>query len=647
MPKRVPFVLPHPPAPDTEEVPHHNEHSDSHKKMLPLFIGAVGVVYGDIGTSPLYAFRESLKQAAQGGAAERTDVLGIISLILWALILTVTVKYVFILLRADNNGEGGTLSLMALASRAIGKPSLPVFLLGVLGAALFFGDAMITPAVSVLSAVEGLALVAPSLEHMVIPITLVILILLFSLQAKGTGRVAVLFGPFMIFWFIAIGVMGLIHISDDPTIFYAFNPVYGIKFLFSDGWAGLIALGFVFLAVTGAEALYADLGHFGKKPVQYAWYYLVFPALALNYLGQGALVLAHPEAAANPFFHLAPSWAALPVVIMATFATIIASQAVITGAFSYTHQAIQLKLLPRMEIKFTSEHERGQIYLPRVNRNLLIGVLLLVLFFGSSGSLAAIYGIAVTGEMVITALLLFIVVKYHWKLATYAAALLVFPFLLIDVLFFSASLTKVFNGGYLPLVFGVTLALCIITWVRGQQLLSERATREGKPFSELQHIIKDIKAKTVKGTAIYLADRLDILPHALASNLKHNKIVHEHNIVLHFRTMPVPRVAEKDKITITEICDRFSCVIVKFGFMETPDVRQSMRILKELHGFKNDSASMSYFLGHRSLKPDAGIGLPLWQDHIFISMYRSASNATDYYNLPLTKVVEIGTQVRI
>ena len=450
-----------------------------------LTLGSIGVVFGDIGTSPLYAFREAVAHAAQKGEVTEAIVLGVLSLILWSLFIVVTAKYVLLLLRADNNGEGGTLSLMALGQRAVGHRSWLLLALGVVGASMFLGDSMITPAISVLSAVEGLKLATPSLDPYVVPLTIVILILLFSVQSRGTARVASAFGPVMVVWFVAIAILGLLHISDDPSVLFAINPWYAIYFLLNHGVIGLVIMGLVFLSVTGGEALYADLGHFGRKPIQTGWFYLVLPALLLNYFGQGALILSHPAAIENTFYRLAPEPLLLPLVILATAATVIASQAVITGAYSLVRQAVQLGLLPRFEVRYTSETHAGQIYLPRVNTLLLVGVLLLVGLFHTSSGLASAYGIAVSTTMVADGIMGFIVVWKLWNWRAATAALLVFPLVVVDVAFFSANLLKLFEGAWVPLLFGLTMVAVIWTWRRGAALLIEKTRRTEVPLLDL------------------------------------------------------------------------------------------------------------------------------------------------------------------
>ena len=611
-----------------------------------LTLGSIGVVFGDIGTSPLYAFREAVTHAANGAPVSRAIVLGVLSLILWSLFIVVTAKYVLLLLRADNNGEGGTLSLMALGQRALGRRSLPLLALGVVGASMFIGDSMITPAISVLSAVEGLKLVTPGLEHYVVPLTIFILVVLFSVQSSGTARVASAFGPVMVVWFASLAVMGLVHISDDPTVMAAINPWYAIQFMLSHGTIGLVTMGLVFLAVTGGEALYADLGHFGRKPIQAGWFYLVMPALLINYFGQGALVLSDPAAIENPFYRLVPEILLLPLVVLATAATVIASQAVITGAFSLIRQAVQLGLLPRFEVRYTSETHAGQIYLPRVNRLLLIGVVLLVLLFRTSSGLASAYGIAVSTTMVVDGIMGFVVVwkLWNWRAATAAAVIL--PFVVVDMSFFAANLLKLFEGAWVPLLFGIAVAVMIWTWRRGATILVAKTRRIEVPLMDLIKSLEKRPPHIVKGTAVFLTSDPSFVPTALMHNLKHNKVLHEHNVILTIETAQTPRVDPSERVKMESISEKFSTVRLRFGFMELPNVPKALVIARKL-GWQFDIMATSFFVSRRSLKPSAQSGMPLWQDHLFIAMSRSANDATDYFQIPTGRVVEVGTQVTI
>jgi KUP system potassium uptake protein len=617
------------------------------KTFWTLTLGSIGVVYGDIGTSPLYAFREAVTaSAATDGPMMREGVLGVLSLILWALIVVVTLKYVIILLRADNRGEGGTLALMALAHTALGRHAGIVLLCGIVSAALFYGDAMITPALSVLSAVEGMKVATPAFEPYIVPLTVAILVALFAVQATGTARVAALFGPITTLWFVAIAVPGALATLRDPEVLLALNPLHGLRFLAGHGMIGLVTLGAVFLAVTGAEALYADLGHFGRRPIQTAWFGIVFPCLALNYLGQGALVLANPKALDNPFFLLYPEWALLPMVALATAATVIASQAVITGAYSITQQAIQLGLLPRLEIRHTSEAQYGQIYMPRVNFFLLVGVLLLVAMFRSSSALASAYGIAVTGTMVVTGMMAFVVVWKVWNWPAIAALALIGPFVLIDLTFLGANLLKVVEGGWVPLAFGGLVMTVMYTWLRGSRLLFEKTRRQEIPLADLVRMLEKKPPVRVPGTAVFLTSTPDCAPTALMHSLKHYKVLHEHNVILTVDWEQAPRVAPADRVSIESVGQTFTRVALRFGFMETPNVPRALAIARRL-GWTFDIMSTSFFLSRRALKPAARSGMPRWQDRLFIMLARMANDATDYFQIPTGRVVEVGTQVTI
>ena len=611
-----------------------------------LALGSVGVVYGDIGTSPLYAFREAAVAAAGSGPITHELVLGVLSLILWALVIVVTLKYVLILLRADNNGEGGTLSLTALASRVIGRRTVPIMMLGIIGAAMFYGDSVITPAISVLSAVEGLKLARPEFEHYVLPLAVLILIALFAVQSRGTARVAALFGPVMVLWFLSIAAAGLMHVSDNPGVLAALDPTHGIRFLLQHGHIGLITLGLVFLAVTGGEALYADLGHFGRRPIQAAWLSLVLPALAINYFGQGALVLSDPGAIENPFYRLVPEPLLPAMIVLATAATVIASQAVITGAYSLTRQAIQLGLLPRLTIRHTSEAHSGQIYLPRVNGALLIGVLLLVGLFRTSSALASAYGIAVATTMVVDGLLGFVVVWKLWRWQWWSAALLVAPLVIIDGTFLSANLLKLLEGAWVPVLFGSTIVLVILSWRRGSRILTLKTRRIEVPLDDLLRALEKRPPHTVPGTAVFLTSDPDYAPTALLHNLKHNKVLHEHNIILTIRTADTPRVREDDRVQLSSVTPRFTRVTLRFGFMESPNVPKALALARK-RGLHFDIMSTSFFLSRRSLRPQAHSGIPRWQDRLFIALARSASDATDFFQIPTGRVVEVGTQVTV
>lgn len=621
-------------------------HGDGHKSgVAALTLGAIGVVYGDIGTSPLYALKESLYHAQSTGVGT-PEIYGIVSLLTWVLIIIVTVKYVIYLLQADNNGEGGTLSLMALAQNAMGRRSTAIFFLGVTGASLFAGDAVITPAISVLSAVEGLKVVAPSLEHYIIPITLGIIVALFAAQSHGTGRVAALFGPIMIVWFLTLGVLGLMHIGDSPDILLALNPWHGVKFIFSHGLVGFVVMGSVFLAVTGAEALYADMGHFGKTPIRMAWIGFVLPCLLLNYYGQGALMLKYPDAIENPFFRLAPDWAGVPLLLLATVATVIASQAVITGAFSLARQAIQLGLLPRLEIQHTSDAHSGQIYIPRVNMMLLIGVMVLVVMFRSSSALASAYGIAVTASMVVDSCLAFYVVWKMWRWPLAGAIAFVAGFLVIELAFFSANLLKIPDGGWVPMLLGAALIVVMWTWVRGNSFLSQKTHRDSIPLADLVRMLEKSKPTRVPGTAIFLASDVEVAPAALMHNLKHNKVLHERVVIMNVVTEPRPRVPDSERYELLKVSPDFTVATLHFGFMQTPRVPAALALMRK-QGLKFDIMTTSFFLGRRSIKPSAHSGMPLWQDHLYISLSKQAANATDFFSIPSDRVVELGAQVTV
>src|SRR5215467_3321728 len=581
-----------------------------------------------------------------GNPANETAVFGILSLIIWALILVVTLKYVVILLRADNNGEGGTLALMALAQRSLAKGAGAIVLCGIISAALFYGDAMITPALSVLSAIEGLKVATPAFEHYVVPLTALILVLLFAFQSRGTAKVAAFFGPVMLVWFVTIATAGLWHVAKNPAVLWAFNPAYGIEFLATHGIIGLVTLGAVFLVVTGAEALYADLGHFGRAPIRAAWLMVVLPALTLNYLGQGALVLVNPKTIENPFFLLYPDWALLPMVVLATAATVIASQAVITGAYSLTRQAIQLGLLPRLEIRHTSEALFGQIYMPRVNLLLLVGVLLLVALFRSSSALASAYGIAVTGTMVVTVTMAFVVVWKVWRWPPLAAAALIIPFLLIDLTFLGANLLKVVEGGWVPLALGGVVMVVMYTWRRGSKLLFDKTRRQETPLDDLVAMLEKKPPQRVSGTAVFFTSDPASPPTALMHSLKHYKVLHEKNVILSIEIDHRTRVPQEERVRIEPVGQTFSRVTLRFGYMERPNVPRALGIARKL-GWQFDIMSTSFFVSRRKLRPAARSGMPLWQDRLFISLARAANDATDYFQIPTGRVVEVGTQVTI
>jgi len=620
----------------------------AHKEgFWALTLGSVGVVFGDIGTSPLYAMREALHHT-KGGASEMA-VLGVISLVFWALILIVTIKYVFFMMRADNKGEGGTLALMALAQRALGRRSTFAFILGVCGAALFYGDGIITPAISVLSAAEGLR-DAPGIGHyfepFVLPIAAGILIALFMVQSKGTASVGRFFGPITAVWFVTLAVLGMIYIVQEPSVLRGFSPHYGALLLVNNGWVGLAILGSVFLVVTGAEALYADMGHFGKGPIRTAWFTLVFPCLMLNYLGQGALVLMDPSAQENPYYRMIPEVAYWPVLLLTLMATIIASQAVISGAFSVTQQAVQLGLLPRIDIRRTSETVAGQIFVPPVNNALMVGVLVLLFMFRNSSNLAAAYGIAVTGAMLVDTLLFFMIIRHMWKRPLWQALAGAGAFAAIDVVFVGANLLKIPQGAWFPLVLGGALIVVMWTWNRGAAILTEKSRRDSVSLLELADILKARAPHRSPGTAIFLTSDPDTAPVALMHNLKHNKVLHEKNIILTLHTAETPRVKDEERVRIEPVNDDFKKVIIGYGFMESPNVPKALGLCRK-QGLKFDIMATSFFLGRRSVVPSAQSGMPLWQDKLFIFLMKNAANPTDFYKIPPGRVVEMGTQVTV
>lgn len=624
--------------------------------LAALTIGAIGVVFGDIGTSPLYAFREALGQAASDGLT-LDEIIGVMSLALWALIVIVTLKYVTFLMRADNDGEGGVLALLALAQRGTKKRGGLVLALGAIGAALFYGDAVITPALSVLSAVEGLKTL-PGIgqaftENRILLIGLGILVGLFAIQSKGTAAVSRLFGPVCIVWFLAIAGIGLIHIADGPGILAAFLPWNAVGFVLNHGVLGLFVLGAVFLTVTGAEALTADMGHFGKRPIRLAWLALVFPALALNYLGQGAFAikvledanrLGKPFANLDWFFLMTPDALRAPMVLLATFATIIASQAVITGAYSLSQQAMQLGLLPRLSIRQTSEGHAGQIYVPAINWFVLFGVIVLMLGFRTSSAMAAAYGIAVTGTMVVTCCLAFVVTRRRWGWSLPASLAVIVPFISIDLVFFGANILRVVEGGWVPLTIGAGILLLIWTWVRGRRIVGELEMGDALPIADMAKALALRTPKRVRGTAIYLTAHNDQTPHALLHNLKHNHVLHAHNFIATVRTVQKPYCDADERLTIERIDDNFSRIELRYGFMEQPDVRED---LIRAGNRIPDAKMASFFIGRNSYSRSAEVGMPVWQDVLFIALHRNAADPTDYFNIPPNRVIELGAQYAI
>lgn len=619
----------------------------AHKaSFAALTIGAVGVVYGDIGTSPIYAFRESLKAVAGDGGIDAPSVLGVLSLLIWALILIVTVKYVLFLLRVDNRGEGGILALYTMVRLAVGRRSVPILMLAILGAALFFGDAIITPAISVLSAVEGAVLIAPNLEEWVVPTTIGILVALFFVQRQGTGKIAGLFGPITALWFTSLGLLGIWNIIENPSVLAAFNPVYGLQFLVAHQAIAMLILGAVFLAVTGAEALYADLGHFGRKPIMLAWFILVFPALTLNYLGQGALVLSRPDLAEEVFFAMCPP-ALLPFFVgLATAATVIASQAVISGAFSMGRAAIQLGLLPRLAIRHTSANQSGQIYIGALNWAMLFGVLWLVMRFETSSGLASAYGIAVTGTMIVTTVLAFLYLVASRTLHIIWAALAILPIFMIEGVFLIANLTKVHEGGYVPLLVAFSLGTMMYAWWRGTQAVMSRIHRQQVGLASFVKSMGKSSVHVVDGTAFFLSPDPDVAPTALLHNLKHNRVLHEENILLTIETLRTPTANEDERVTYEMLSPRFSRLTLRFGFMETPNVSAAMVHARKA-GLKFDVMRSTFFLGRKRPVVTGNFGLDRALNRLYALMARFSADPSDYYYLPRDRVVELGERVAI
>lgn len=625
VPQRIPIV--HPQA----------------SRFWPLTLGAVGVVYGDIGTSPIYAFREAVAAAANGTQVAEAAVLGILSLIIWSLILLVTLKYVLVLLHADLKGEGGTFALLSLAQSVAARGRFALLILGIAGAAFLYSDAAITPALSVISAVEGLKVIAPAFDAVVVPLSIIILIGLFAVQSRGTAKVGYFFGPVILVWFIVLAVVGAVQIVEHPGVLAAFNPLHGLRFLAGNGLIGFAVMGLVFLAVTGSETLYADLGHFGRMPIQAAWLGLALPALVLNYLGQGALVLANPQTISNPFFLMFPGWALWPAVVLTTAATIIASQAVITGAYSLTQQAIQLGLLPRFDIRHTSDAVAGQIYLPRVNWLLLTAVILLAVIFKSSSALAAAYGVAVTATMITTSLMAFVVLRRRWLWAPWRVALMLVPLLVIELIFFAANAVKIFEGAWMPLLCAAILFAIMLTWRKGTALLNA----DVRSVADLDSVIQALERKPpqrVSGTAVFLTATPDAAPSSLLHNLKHNHVLHERNILLTVKTATTPRVPNSERVEVERLSDTFTAVTLTYGFMETPDVMKGLQLCRK-KALNIDPSATSFFLSRRNLRPAAQSQLGRLQEKLFIWLAGSAEDATAYFQIPSDRVVEIGTQI--
>ena len=621
-------------------------HSATNNPMRrAMVVGALGVVYGDIGTSPIYTLRECIKSA--GGSSATEVVLGLLSLIFWALMIVVTAKYVMFVMRADNDGEGGIMALLGLAAHTQADPKRRVALLmvGLAGAALFYGDGMITPAISVLSAVEGMEVAAPALKPYVIPLAIAVLIGLFVVQSRGSERIGTFFGPVMALWFAMLAVAGLIPILHRPGVLVALNPIYAVSFLFSHGWIGFLALGSVFLAMTGAEALYADMGHFGRGPIRLDWFTFVLPSLVLNYFGQGALVLSDPAALDSLFYHLFPGWALFPVVLLATAATVIASQAVISGAFSLSQQAMQLSLLPRLDVRQTSKEAIGQVYVPQINWLLMLCVIGLVLSFGSSDNLAAAYGIAVAGTMVITTGLLALVARrlWHWSLPVTAAVMGLF--IVVDLAFFLANAVKIPQGGWFPLLVGVVVFTLMSTWRRGRQIVLERTSEDNPKLETFIAELDGGKLPRVAGTAIYLAARKGTAPYALIDNLRHNKVLHDRIVLLTVVTERVPFVPDDERMTVKPLDKGFTEMTLRFGFAEAPEVPAALEAHRA--NFPIDIADTSFFVGRETPVPTTRPDLSLWREKLYAFMTRNAVSAASYFRIPPKRVVELGTQVEL
>ena len=624
----------------------HDSRKKSRKQQAALALAALGVVYGDIGTSPLYTMKEVFAGIHPIPLVPE-NILGILSLILWSLIVVVSIKYVVFIMRADNRGEGGIMALIALAlhgAKGNRKQQRMIMLAGLLGAGMFYGDGMVTPAMSVLSALEGLNVATPALQPFVIPLTLAILFFLFYFQRRGTASVGALFGPVMMVWFSTLGLMGLYNIAASLEVLKAVNPVYAIRFLIENRGVAVVAMGAVVLAVTGAEALYADMGHFGSRPIRQAWFGFVLPALVLNYFGQGALLLADPSVVDNPFYHMAPDWLLLPLVGLATLATVIASQAVMSGAFSVSRQAMQLGFLPRFEVQYTSEKQQGQVYLPGVNWGLFVAVVILVLGFKSTNNLAAAYGIAVTGDMVITSVLATIVAAKSWGWGWPRAMALFALFLAVELTFLFANVLKIPDGGWFPLAAGATVFLLMSTWKRGGQMLTERTSGEAVEIESFIDALLVSMPSRVPGNAVFMTSNNERVPNAMLHNLMHNKVLHERVLVVSVQVFDVPYVPEIDRVEIHKLKGDFYRVNVQYGFKDEPDIPAALALC-ESQGLPVDMMETSFFLGRATLVPKHGSEMVFWREKLFVFMFRNASSATSFYKIPSNRVVELGTQV--
>ncbi len=616
--------------------------------LVTLPIAALGVVFGDIGTSPLYAIRECF-HGEESVPIVREHVLGVLSLIFWALMILVSIKYLLLIMRANIKGEGGVLALLGLIlSRSDGgKAKRPILIgLALFAAALLYGDGVLTPAISVLSAVEGISVEAKQCEPFVVPIALVILLALFYFQKQGTGGIGAVFGPVMILWFGALAILGIRGVAGNAEVLWALSPYYGVRFLVADPAQGFLVLGSVFLAVTGAEAIYSDMGHFGRRPIGIAWFGLVFPALFLNYLGQGALLLAHPEKAASPFYSLAPEWGHYPLVILATAATVVASQAMISSAFSLTQQAIQLGYAPRLEVDHTSAREIGQVYVPGVNWALMVVVAAVVIGFGRSTELAAAYGIAVTGTMLITTSLAFVLVREIWGWKTITALVVMGPFFLIELTFLSSNLLKVAQGGWLPLAVGAMIYTLMLTWKRGREILGERLRAGLLPFQDFLEDVRGSKPHRVKGTAVFMTGSADGTPHVLLHHIKHNQVIHKQVVMLTVLTGDVPRIASDERVSVTDCGNGFFRVLARYGYMERPDIPEALDACRRF-GVETREAQTTYYLGRETLVASGKSGLSTWRVLLFAFMTRNSQRASTFFRLPPNRVVELGIQVEL
>ncbi|MES2325226.1 MAG: potassium transporter Kup [Pseudomonadota bacterium] len=616
--------------------------------LAALTLSAVGIVYGDIGTSPLYTLK-AVFHADHGLALNTPNLLGVISLIFWALTLIVSLKYVTLVLRADNRGEGGIMALMALALNSVTKHSswyFPLMVLGVFGATMFYGDSVITPAVSVLGAIEGIVVAAPGLQAMVVPITIVILVALYSLQRRGTAGIGRWFGPVMLVWFVVLAILGAVHISDAPEILNALNPIYALEFMNDNRYTAFVALGAVVLAITGAEALYADMGHFGKKPIRAAWFMVAYPALALNYLGQGALLIAHPEAVSNPFFNQVDGWLLYPLIALSAMAAVIASQATISGTFSMTKQAIALGLLPRMRVLHTSESEIGQIYIPSVNWLQMAIVLLAVVIFQSSDDLAGAYGIAVTATMLCTTVLTFFVIRYRWHLPLTLCFAATGFFIIMDIMLFSSSALKLFHGGWFPLLLGAVLFTGMMTWKRGRQLVFQNLQKHAIPLEDFLASLFVAPPTRVYGTAIFLRGESDGVPHALLHNLSHNKVLHERVVFLTVHMVEEPWVPQDEQAKVVPLGHNCFQLNVFYGFKDEPDIPKVLEQCS-VHDLPFEMMETSFFIARQTVISAPGGGMAPWREHLFVGMSRNARGAADYYQIPTNRVIELGTQVEI